>query len=1410
MAVLWQAVHLILCNCLCLSEFVIRVLKCSFVLCNATKYRLYIKSMEKVSAEKHPGAYVRETILKNKKMTVTEVAKILGIGRPAFSNFLNGNASLSVEMAARIERAFGVPAQKLHDLQSAHDMNKAKGAPANTSYYVPPFLGILANEIETWASSITARTRLSVFLRTLVNSTGISLTKIDFPGNDDAERPGWDGFVTATEGTPWIPEGQSGWEFGCNNEPKAKADKDYLKSVKAIDKSDRSEIIFVFVTPQRWPGKSKWISDRKTEDQWKDVRAYDSSDLEQWMEQSVAGQTWFANETQRPSNGTRSLDKCWADWSQVAYPPLPRMLFKTAVEAAKAKVESTFAKPAEKPIIITADSIEEAVGFLSELFSKTGENLLHLRDQVVVFDEPGVLPKLADGSSTFIAVATTREVEREFGPFCRTIHTIAVYPRNAVNAEPDISLEPLNYEGFHSALEGAGYERDDINRLDNESGRSLTVLRRRLAKVPAIRTPAWAIDQEVATGLVPFMFAGAWHSSNLCDQAILSFLAKNTLNEDLERNVQKFAGLNDAPVWSVGSYRGVISKIDSLFAISGTITRVELVNYFEVAEFVLSEDDPGLNLPESDRLFASLLGKTREISGTLRKGISESLVLLAVHGNTLFQKRLGVDVESMAVLLIRKLLGDPLTTRKLELHDRDLPIYAETAPDEFLKIIEKDLKSPESACLGLMRPANSGIFSGCPRTGLLWALENLAWSSTTFSRAVLALAKLAEIRIEDNWANKPISSLKAVFRSWMPQTAASVDKRVKTMELLANHFPKIAWEICVDQFSQYNETGWYNHKPRWRGDAQGYGNPEMNNERRTFIIEMVNMALSWQEYDRTMLGDLIERLQSLDDSWQETIWIIIKNWAAKATDSDKAWMREKIRVAILSRRATARNKETKSDKSTITAKETYTALEPTDILSKYEWLFRETWVQESYDELHDEELDYELRVERITKMRAHALQTIMAERGVEGVLKLAEMGKTPAEIGAIMAASVLSVSEVISFIITVIQPSDKADSWAYINLARGAIRSMHDDSYRTDLLKKVRDFLPPESFVKLLEQAPFRKATWSLVEDLNEPYQQTYWREVMPSWERQDDNELNTSVDQLLAAKRPRAAFHSVHLKLENLRPSALFRLLESLATDGAETEGHYQLDSYYINKAFETLQTSSTFSVEQMAGLEFIYLDVLVQSRGINEHGGIPNLERYIDTHPEFFAQIVAWIYKRQDSAEDPEGLKITNFDLVQNRALKGYKLLEGLRRVPGRDKQGAINEGLLLDWVNIVRIACTKLGREEGGDSSLGKWLSNAPKGTDGIWPCEPVRWVLEQIQSEKISDGITLGLFNARGVHFRGESGDQERELAAMYREWSSALEFSFPFVASSILKRMANTYYRDAQHEDTEAVVRRRLR
>lgn len=1367
----------------------------------------------------HPGQFVRETKLEPAGMSVTEAAKVIGISRPGVSNFLNGKVSATPEMATRIERAFGIPAKKLLDMQAAYDAAQAKekGAPANAKTYVPPFLSIKANSIEAWAShNIPARIRLSVFLRTLVHSTGVGLSKVDFPGNDDAERAGWDGVVEASEATPWIPQGSSGWEFGTTENVKRKADGDFAKSVNAHSREERENTTFVFVTPRRWPGKNEWIATAKAKNVWKEVRAYDASDLEQWLAQSLAGQAWFANETLIPAEDIRSLDKCWSDWADVAKPPLTGALFDSAIEVAKRKMLSRLSKEPDGPIIITADSAQEALAFISQLLGERGgPELAVFRDRVLVFDKPGVLPRLAQGAQTFIAVTVTREVERELGPFSKSLHSIVVSPRNAANADPDIILEPVPYETFRKGLEEMKKDRDEVSRLANASGKSLTVLRRQLSDVPAVRTPTWAASQNTAERLVPFLFVGAWNTQNETDKEALSLLAGRPY-EDLEKDLQALAQLDDAPVWSVGHFRGVVSKIDLLYAIAGAITAADLKErYFSMARMVLGEDDPSLDLAEDERWAASIHGKVREFSGAFREGISETLVLLAVHGNNLFKTRLGIDTEIEAAHVVQDLLT-PLTSRKLEANDRDLPTYAEAVPDTFLSIIERDLKSAQPEVLGLLRPVDRSSFWGHPsRTGLLWALEGLSWNPATLPRAAMILARLAQVEITDNWVNKPTHSLESIFRAWMPQTAANHDERVSVMKALAERFPDVAWTLCVAQFGGHSQVGDYSHKPRWRPDGYGFGEPFPTYDPIwKFQREMVEMALNWKGHSVGMLSDLVERLHALDDGYQARVWGLVEAWAKNASDADKAILREKIRISTLSRRAARRAKKDANAASlTATAKKAYAALEPSDLLNKHAWLFKDNWVEESADEIHgDEEIDFRKREERIRRLRVEALQEVRAQRGIEGILELAKRGKAAGQIGWLTAQEVLSEDELRSLLVLSFKPilTGVEEAFPERNLAAGALRSHMDEKKREAITKGITAKLSDEDTARVLLLAPFRKPTWTLVDGLDEHGQAIYWKEVAPDWIHDSDTENNEAVERLLKAQRPRAAFACAHYHPDKLGAELLYRLLSEVAKGGNEQSGHYQLEEYAIEQAFKSLDSAPDLTTDQKAGLEFAYLDVLARPWDSRENSyGIPNLERHIEQHPEVFVQAIAWGYKRNDAGKDPPELQVPEAN-VKNVARQAHKLFDGMTRIPGHDARDEFEKDRLPKWVATVRRSCAELSRPEIGDICLGKLLSHAPIDADGVWPSEPVRQVMEDIQSEEMMRGAHTGVYNSRGVHWRGEGGDQERELAAKYRKWGEALQFSHPFVSSNLLMRLAKTYEHEANSHDTEAGIRRRLR
>jgi addiction module HigA family antidote len=74
----------------------------------------------------HPGAIVREECLRPLGMSVTEGAKRLGVGRQALSNLVNEKASVSIEMAYRLSKAFGSTPETWLGMQLAYDLAQSR------------------------------------------------------------------------------------------------------------------------------------------------------------------------------------------------------------------------------------------------------------------------------------------------------------------------------------------------------------------------------------------------------------------------------------------------------------------------------------------------------------------------------------------------------------------------------------------------------------------------------------------------------------------------------------------------------------------------------------------------------------------------------------------------------------------------------------------------------------------------------------------------------------------------------------------------------------------------------------------------------------------------------------------------------------------------------------------------------------------------------------------------------------------------------------------------------------------------------------------------------------------------------------------------------------------------------------
>jgi antitoxin HigA-1 len=73
----------------------------------------------------HPGEFLKEDVFAPAGLSFARLAEILGVGPLALSAVLNGRASLSPDMAIRVEKAFGVSMDLLLKMQLQHDIARA-------------------------------------------------------------------------------------------------------------------------------------------------------------------------------------------------------------------------------------------------------------------------------------------------------------------------------------------------------------------------------------------------------------------------------------------------------------------------------------------------------------------------------------------------------------------------------------------------------------------------------------------------------------------------------------------------------------------------------------------------------------------------------------------------------------------------------------------------------------------------------------------------------------------------------------------------------------------------------------------------------------------------------------------------------------------------------------------------------------------------------------------------------------------------------------------------------------------------------------------------------------------------------------------------------------------------------------
>ncbi len=74
----------------------------------------------------HPGFIVKRSLIESTDFTVTQAAKMLGVGRVTLSKLINGKSGISPEMAVRLSIVLNTTSEMWMNMQSMYDLAQAE------------------------------------------------------------------------------------------------------------------------------------------------------------------------------------------------------------------------------------------------------------------------------------------------------------------------------------------------------------------------------------------------------------------------------------------------------------------------------------------------------------------------------------------------------------------------------------------------------------------------------------------------------------------------------------------------------------------------------------------------------------------------------------------------------------------------------------------------------------------------------------------------------------------------------------------------------------------------------------------------------------------------------------------------------------------------------------------------------------------------------------------------------------------------------------------------------------------------------------------------------------------------------------------------------------------------------------
>ncbi|TMO70697.1 hypothetical protein [Pseudoalteromonas aurantia] len=884
---------------------------------------------------------------------------------------------------------------------------------------------------------------------------------------------------------------------------------------------------------------------------------------------------------------------------------------------------------------------------------------------------------------------------------------------------------------------------------------------------------------DLSTELAIASLIGCWNEKNSNDISIVEALIDESYSSWVKK-VRVIEGLDNSPLVHNRGIWKFKDRLNTFKTVSSRLFDPHIKNFKTTVTEVLSTIDTQYELKPENRFAASIYGKGFPHSTVIREGLSEGLAIIATAQNDLSNCSKGIG-QFVASEVVSSVLS--CTDWKLWASTQDVQIMlAEAAPDSFIDAAENAVSSTDKPFDSLFAQEGDGGITGRNYlTGLLWALEGLAWSPELLSRSLVLLGEMDNHDPGGNWANRPSNSIANILLPWLPHTTANIDLRFAAFNALKREFPDTAWKVILQLLPDNMRTTFGTHTPTYRkfipDDFQKDPSDEEYNKQ---IVHYCQSAVQLAKQDSIRIAELVDNLANLTKTAFDSAIDLLDSFASSNTDDEE-------KLSVWEHCLEIRNKHKKFsdaqwampqdqvDKLSVVIR----SLKPTD----HRLFNRRLFGQRSYD-LFEDNGNWREQEEKLAQMRNEAVTSIFNDYEISGLLEFAETIYRPDLAGNATSASGINIpNELMKSLMT-------NDNSSFKQFVSGYVWSKNHLE-GTPWVRDVITNWEHDELIQLFLLLPFNMETWALLEATLAGNETAYWESAYSNAYHCDSTDDSYyAVDKLLENNRPLAAIDCLSRVLNSDKSVDEARAITALLMAINTSESSKSIDVYHLSEIVKFLQKSDNVSSDDLVKIEWAYLPLI--NRKSNDDIYPQQLENKLASEPEFFCEMIQLAFRSSNQEEIPE-LNESQKNIANN----AYDLLDSWNTIPGSVTKGNFEKDTFYDWFNKVKVSCEETGHLGVSYQIIGKALFASPSEPDVCWIHSDLAELLNRRELDDVRVGFRNAIYNSRGAHYVDPEGKPEIALADDYKNKANQIELLGFQRFARMLREVAESYQSEAE-------------